>query len=75
MLDDVDWVKFYKNWAIEQLYQEIETCHKYQLDIVTRLYKKTIGLSQAINQITLSQHRESLINEAIRDYDHEEDNR
>lgn len=67
MLYDADWVKFYSNWELPQLYQEVETCHKYQLELVTRLYNKSITLPQALSQITLSQHRESLIHEAIRE--------
>jgi hypothetical protein len=69
MMYDTDWVKFYSDWTLPQLFQEVETCHKYQLELVARLYNKSIGLPQAINQITLSQHREALIHEAIRGKD------
>jgi len=67
MLHDADWVQFYSDWELDQLYQEVQTCHQYQLTIVTRLYNKSIGLPQALGQITQSQHRESLIHEAIRE--------
>jgi len=66
MLHDADWVQFYSSWELGQLYQEVETCHKYQLTLVTRLHNKSIGLPQALSQITQSQHREGLIHEAIR---------
>lgn len=65
-MNDEDWVKFYQGWELPQLFQEVQTCHAYQLELVTRVHNRSITLAQGLSQITLSQHREGLIHEAIR---------
>jgi hypothetical protein len=64
---DTEWLAFYRSWSYDQLLQEIEVCHKYQLQMVERLGKRVASLEITDSQIRLSQHREATINEVIRE--------
>lgn len=67
MMNNQDWLKFYRNWEYNQLLQEIETCHKFQQDILMRVSQRLIDGSGGLSLLVQSQQREALINEIIRE--------
>lgn len=71
MMTPTDWLKFYRNWTYDNLLQEIEACHKFQLDIVLRVGQKLLDGSRGYDLINQSQQRENQINEVIREKVHD----
>jgi hypothetical protein len=68
-----DWLKFYRDWSYDDLLQEVETCHKFQRDILQRVGQRLLDGSSGLNLLTNSQQRENLINEVIREKVREND--
>lgn len=59
------WLKFYKNWEVEQLVSEIDTCHLYQQNQVRLALSNQKNQLAHIQQIIQSQERVTIIVQAI----------
>lgn len=61
------WLKFYKNWEIDQLIAEIDTCHLYQQNCLRQTGTGQSSWEYQLRQLTQSQERVKIIVQSIKE--------
>ena len=66
-MDEEFWLKVYLDWTIEDLENEIGSCHRYQQSLLGRVSDHTLQCEQGIRLMITSQSREYIIRLAIKE--------
>lgn len=61
------WLRFYKNWEIDKLIAEIDTCHLYQQMCMSNAVFGQSNYDYQLRQLIQSQERVKIIVQAIRE--------
>lgn len=61
------WLKFYNKWTVEQLVSEIDTCHIYQQNCMSKAFYGQSTYDYQFKQVLQSQERVKIIVQVIRE--------